>query len=146
MSIPNRLRRNVALVAILIAAALAPRARATWSVVLTDTATGEVAIASATCINNFDLEFYLPVVRPGIGVAAEVRAKLGRFTSTARTVKELAPSSRGTRRRWVMGVPAGPGWSTVSSSSAWRSSRAAATARRRLASRWWASGAHRPRG
>lgn len=68
----QNLRRNataVALVALLMAG-LSPRASATWSVVLTDTATGEVAIASATCINNFNLEAWLPVVRVGVGVGA----------------------------------------------------------------------------
>ena len=45
-------------------------ARATWSIVVTDTATGEVIVASATCLENFDLQFGLPVVRPDIGGAA----------------------------------------------------------------------------
>lgn len=49
---------------------LAGAARATWSVVVVDTATGEVCVASATCLANFDLERWLPVLRVGEGVAA----------------------------------------------------------------------------
>jgi hypothetical protein len=48
----------------------ASRARATWSVVVVDTATGEVCVASATCIPSFNLLKNLPAVVPGIGVAA----------------------------------------------------------------------------
>ncbi|MDF1800512.1 MAG: DUF1028 domain-containing protein [Planctomycetota bacterium] len=50
--------------------ALVLPARATWSIVVCDTATGEVIVASATCLENFDLQAGLPVVRPGIGGAA----------------------------------------------------------------------------
>ena len=45
-------------------------ALATWSIVLVDTRTGELAIGSATCLTSFNLEFFLPVVRPMIGVGA----------------------------------------------------------------------------
>lgn len=45
-------------------------ALATWSIVCVDTRTGEVAVGSATCITSFNLEFYLPVVRPMIGAGA----------------------------------------------------------------------------
>jgi uncharacterized Ntn-hydrolase superfamily protein len=48
-------------------AALGGSASATWSIVLTDTATGEVAIGCATCLENFDLEIYVPVMRVGLG-------------------------------------------------------------------------------
>ena len=49
---------------------LAQSARATWSIVVCDTSTGEVIVASATCIANFDLQAALPVVRIGLGGAA----------------------------------------------------------------------------
>lgn len=49
---------------------LAQSARATWSIVVCDTATGEVIVASATCIANYDLQSALPVVRIGLGGAA----------------------------------------------------------------------------
>ncbi len=49
---------------------LAAPAAATWSVVAVDTHTGEVCVASATCLKGFDLERYLPVIRVGEGAAA----------------------------------------------------------------------------
>ena len=49
---------------------LALPARATWSVILVNTKTHEVIIASATCLGNFDLKKALPVVRVGVGAAA----------------------------------------------------------------------------
>lgn len=52
---------------------LAPAsARATWSVIAVDLATGRVVIASATCVNNNDafLMGVQAVVVPGMGVAA----------------------------------------------------------------------------
>lgn len=50
--------------------AVTPTARATWSIVVVDTRTGEVGIGSATCLLNFDLQRNLPVVIPEIGAAA----------------------------------------------------------------------------
>lgn len=59
------------LVAVTLAlAALAAPARATWSIILVDTATGEVGIASATCLEFWDLRRDLPVVVVGKGAAA----------------------------------------------------------------------------
>jgi Family of unknown function (DUF1028)/Invasin, domain 3 len=46
---------------------LAPPAGATWSIVLVDTATGEVAVAGATCLEGLDLLKLLPVVVVGRG-------------------------------------------------------------------------------
>lgn len=46
---------------------LAPRLSATWSIILIDTRTGEIAVASATCIENFDLAVWVPVVVVGKG-------------------------------------------------------------------------------
>ncbi len=45
-------------------------AMATWSIVITNTLTGEVIVASATCIEQFDLLAGLPVVRVDLGGAA----------------------------------------------------------------------------
>ncbi len=59
-----------ALAVLVVLALLAGQARATWSIVVTDTKTGEVAVASATCVNNLDLEKYLPVIRVGLGAGA----------------------------------------------------------------------------
>ncbi len=50
-------------------AGLAPAASATWSIVLIDVRTGEVAAGSATCLTNFDLQANTPVLIPGVGAA-----------------------------------------------------------------------------
>ena len=42
-------------------------AQATWSIVVVNRKTGEVGIASATCLTNFDLRLWLPVMRVGLG-------------------------------------------------------------------------------
>lgn len=44
--------------------------RATWSILIVDLATGEVAVGIATCLTGFDLRPNTIVVIPGIGVAA----------------------------------------------------------------------------
>ncbi|HRQ71724.1 MAG TPA: FG-GAP-like repeat-containing protein [Phycisphaerales bacterium] len=44
-------------------------AGATWSIVLIDTRTGEVALGSATCLTNFDLQAGTPVLIPRLGGA-----------------------------------------------------------------------------
>ncbi len=49
---------------------LAGTANATWSIVMVDSRTGEIAIGSATCLTNFDLKRGSPVVRVGVGAAA----------------------------------------------------------------------------
>lgn len=49
---------------------LAVPARATWSILIIDTATGEVALGIATCLTGFDLRPSTVVVVPGVGVAA----------------------------------------------------------------------------
>ena len=65
------LRRSLARAAWLLAAALATSpAHATWSIVVVDTATGEVCVAGATCLVGLSLRDNLAVVRPGIGGAA----------------------------------------------------------------------------
>lgn len=47
-----------------------PAAHATWSIILVDTRTREVGIASATCLTGFDLRAGSPVVVTGVGAAA----------------------------------------------------------------------------
>jgi uncharacterized Ntn-hydrolase superfamily protein len=49
---------------------LAVPARATWSILIIDLATGEVAVGIATCLTGFDLRPTTIVVVPGYGVAA----------------------------------------------------------------------------
>ncbi|MFT5689005.1 MAG: hypothetical protein ACI8PQ_001848 [Planctomycetota bacterium] len=49
---------------------MTPLANATWSIILVDHATGEVAIASATCLTNFSLELFVPAIVVGKGALA----------------------------------------------------------------------------
>jgi len=52
------------------AAALAlasSQASATWSILITDTRTGEIVIASATCVQSIDLRVSTPVLITGVG-------------------------------------------------------------------------------
>lgn len=51
-------------------AAAPPAAEATWSVVIADTVTGEVAVGSATCVTGIDLLALTPVMVVGVGGAA----------------------------------------------------------------------------
>jgi hypothetical protein len=61
-------RKTVMVLAAALAACGAGRpARATWSIILVDTVTKEVGVASATCLPSFDLRRGLPVVRVGRG-------------------------------------------------------------------------------
>ena len=61
------LRRLASLLVVLL---LALPAHATWSIVVVNHRTGEVAVASATCLAGFNLAFFVPVVVPGHGAAA----------------------------------------------------------------------------
>ncbi len=79
MSISLRRRRRrgrrplaVATTAIAAAAALAPApaAEATWSIVITDARTREVAVGTVTCLTGLDLLAIVPVVVVGEGAAA----------------------------------------------------------------------------
>jgi hypothetical protein len=51
------------------AALLAPTVPATWSIVAVNTKTGEVCVASATCLDGLPLQGLTPVVRIGVGGA-----------------------------------------------------------------------------
>jgi uncharacterized protein DUF1028 len=55
--------------ALLAVALLTAPLRATWSILVINTRTGEMVIASATCVDNSDLLNWTPVVLPGIGIA-----------------------------------------------------------------------------
>lgn len=63
---PNRIRPLAA--ASLVALASVP-ASATWSIVIINTRTREVALGSATCLTNFDLQANTPVMVVGVGGA-----------------------------------------------------------------------------
>lgn len=62
-------RRLLVAFALAIAFLVAP-ASATWSILIIDMATGEIAIGIATCLTGFDLKPNTIVVVPGFGVAA----------------------------------------------------------------------------
>lgn len=64
------MRTRLLAVCLVLAALLSPRAEATWSIVVVDDATGEVAVASATCLPNIDLKRFLPVIVVGKGAGA----------------------------------------------------------------------------
>lgn len=68
-SLPNALLRRLTtfLGALLV---LHAPALATWSIVVLNHKTGEVCVATATCIPNFQIRRYVPVVRVGLGGAA----------------------------------------------------------------------------
>lgn len=69
MCIPHRpARRLGALLALTLL--LAPAAPATWSIVVVDVQTGEVGIASATCVSGINLQRYIAVLVPERGAAA----------------------------------------------------------------------------
>jgi hypothetical protein len=63
------MRTTAALLLTAAAMAPAPCAFATWSIILIDTRTGEIAVGSATCLTNFNLRDGTPVLIPGIGAA-----------------------------------------------------------------------------
>ncbi|MEO0422676.1 MAG: DUF1028 domain-containing protein [Pseudomonadota bacterium] len=65
----SKLRRGAAVALALGLSASLP-ASATWSVIITDSATGEVAIGSATCVPFVDLKREASVVRVGRGAGA----------------------------------------------------------------------------
>jgi hypothetical protein len=51
-------------------AVLAAPAASTWSIVCVDTQTGEVCVATATCLANTSIQRWVPVIRVGRGAAA----------------------------------------------------------------------------
>ncbi len=65
---PVRLRRFAA--SFVLASALASPLGATWSIVLVNRATGEVAVGSATCLTNLDLRRTVPAIVVGRGAGA----------------------------------------------------------------------------
>lgn len=62
--------RHSAAALICLLCAFAAPVRATWSIILVDRESKEVAIGSATCLTSFDLRFNLPVVLVGVGAGA----------------------------------------------------------------------------
>ncbi len=72
--------RRTLCTALALLAGSATSASATWSILLINTRTGEVALGSATCLSNFDLQAGTPVLIPGIGgVTAQSSVDQGGF-------------------------------------------------------------------
>ena len=69
LSLPNALLRRLTTFLGVLLVLHAP-ALATWSIVVLNHKTGEVCVATATCIPNFQIRRYVPVVRVGLGGAA----------------------------------------------------------------------------
>ncbi|MEQ8764016.1 MAG: DUF1028 domain-containing protein [Planctomycetota bacterium] len=61
--------RRVALALSVLLVFAVPSARATWSIIVYNSRTGEIGVASATCLQGFDLKRALPVVLVGVGAA-----------------------------------------------------------------------------
>lgn len=79
-----RLAQLPTLIVLFVASFCTARAQATWSIVMVDTETGEVAVGTVTCLTSFDLLAIVPVVVVGEGGAA-VQAS-GDFSGIRRPV------------------------------------------------------------
>tara|TARA_R110002096_G_scaffold173781_2_gene347861 strand:- start:1452 stop:3821 length:2370 start_codon:yes stop_codon:yes gene_type:complete len=66
-TLTHKLPRACKLAALSATLALTSPASATWSILITDTRTGEIVLGSATCITSFDLAQETPLVLTGIG-------------------------------------------------------------------------------
>jgi uncharacterized Ntn-hydrolase superfamily protein len=85
-----RARAGVILaVTLLISALSESNAKATWSIVLVDTETKEIAVGSATCLTNFDLNQNLPVLLVDVGAACAQSAVDGGAINRNRIREQL---------------------------------------------------------
>src|SRR5262245_36718483 len=66
----RRCASRSALLALLAAFCLVPAARATWSIAVVNSATGEVGLGCATCLEGLDLKTLTAVVAVGAGSGA----------------------------------------------------------------------------
>mgnify|MGYP001140468392 CR=1 FL=1 len=69
MVTPPQRYRTLALASSAAVLSAAGTANATWSILLVDTRTGEIALGSATCLTGFDLRANTPVIITGVGAA-----------------------------------------------------------------------------
>jgi hypothetical protein len=112
---------------------LALPARATWSILIIDLSTGEIAVGIATCLTGFDLRPNTIVVVPGFGVAAAqsyvgplvlrelIRAELLNGTPVNQILAMLAAADSGhqTRQYGIASVYAGTTTFTGTGAGAW---------------------------
>jgi len=124
--------RNLAcsLIALLL---LAVPARATWSILIIDLTTGEVAVGIATCLTGFDLRPSTVVVVPGYGVAAAqsyvgpmslreiIRNELQNGTPASQILNLLAAAdpSHQSRQYGIAGLASGTATFTGSGAGLW---------------------------
>jgi hypothetical protein len=108
-------------------------AHATWSILIIDLATGEIAIGIATCLTGFDLRPNTVVVVPGYGVAAAqsfvgplslrelIRTQLLAGTPVAQILQMLAAAdpSHQTRQYGIASVTGGTITFTGTGAGAW---------------------------
>lgn len=95
----NRSTRPAALLAAAATAALVQPASATWSILIADTRTGEIAVASATCVPNIDLRAETPVLILGVGAAT---AQSVVDTSGVNRARIFAEFARGTEPQSIL--------------------------------------------
>lgn len=112
---------------------LALPARATWSILIIDLATGEIAVGIATCLTGFDLRPETIVVIPGYGVAAAqsfvgplslrqlIRTQLLNGTPANQILALLAAADPGhqSRQYGIAGVFSGTATFTGTGAGAW---------------------------
>ncbi|MEM9378611.1 MAG: DUF1028 domain-containing protein [Planctomycetota bacterium] len=65
-------------------------ARATWSIVVVNRATGEVAVATSTCLSNLDISRFVPVIRVGEGAGASQSFVIASGVNKVRIFDNLA--------------------------------------------------------
>jgi hypothetical protein len=120
-------------VLLLCLACFASPALATWSILILNLTTGEVAIGIATCLTNFDLRPATVVVIPGIGVAAAqsfvgpltlrqlIRRELLAGTPAQQILAQLAATDLGhqTRQYGIAGFASGTVAFTGTGAGAW---------------------------
>lgn len=63
---------------------IASPAKATWSIVVLNRETGELAVATSTCISNFDIATAVPVIRVGYAAGAAQSFVLSQATNRRR--------------------------------------------------------------
>ncbi|MEO6597332.1 MAG: DUF1028 domain-containing protein, partial [Planctomycetota bacterium] len=114
-------------------ALFAAPASATWSILIIDLATGEVAIGIATCLTGFDLRPNTIVVVPGYGVAAAqsflgplslrelIRAQMLAGTPVNQILAQLAAAdpSHQTRQYGIASLTGGTVTFTGTGAGAW---------------------------
>lgn len=68
----------------LVGLVLVAPARATWSIVVLNRETGELAVATSTCISNFDIATAVPVIRVGYAAGAAQSFVISQATNRRR--------------------------------------------------------------